>query len=481
MSKEAAQPTGRSVDTPLPSWGAVVLLIVAGLGFHISFVPGFGAVSLLFLLALAMVALRWMVRGSVAFVAGLLLGLGMYAPQLHFFLETFGVGAFILWVALAFWMGVFLFIINRCRDFFGLTWAALVTPVVWLGVEYLRGELYPLKFAWLTPSCALVGDPFMEFLLRPGSYGYTLFVLALVSSLVMAWRRPVLAALAVLAWVSLFRAMDPLRIDRPKSIPRRLEVAGLQVESPDLLDLVEGMNRLVEQHPRVQLVVLPEYTLDGKVPERLRQWCRETYKYLLVGGKEKAGNGFYNTAFVVGPDGKTVFTQAKVVPTRFLDDGYPAKSQSVWDSPWGKLGICLSHDLAYTKVTDELVRQGAEAFVVPAYEATAWGEHEHQLHSRFAPMRALEYNIPTFRIASSGVSQVVDSMGSVVDSIPYRTEGAALTGTLDLQGPGLLPLDRLLAPLCVFLSLVVCLYLSGHAYNQRLEMDMQLRQPQYAK
>ena len=86
-------------------------------------------------------------------------------------------------------------------------------------------------------------------------------------------------------------------------------------------------------------------------------------------------------------------------------DGLPAPEQKVWDSPWGKIGICICYDLSYTRVTDALVRQGAQMLIVPTMDVETWGQHQHELHARIAPVRAAEYGILIFRVASSGISQ----------------------------------------------------------------------------
>ena len=134
------------------------------------------------------------------------------------------------------------------------------------------------------------------------------------------------------------------------------------------------------------------------------------------------GGNFYNTAFVVGPDGTVVFRQVKTVPIQFLKDGLPAPEQKLWDSPWGKIGICICYDLSYTRVTDRLVRLGAQALIVPTMDMMEWGEAQHKLHARVAPVRAAEYGIPIFRLASSGISQCVDRTGRVhgYRSLPGR-------------------------------------------------------------
>ena len=83
---------------------------------------------------------------------------------------------------------------------------------------------------------------------------------------------------------------------------------------------------------------------------------------------------------MINPEGRVEFKQAKSVPVQFFVDGMPAKSQAVWESPWGKIGICICYDLSYSRVTDRLIRQGARALIVPTMDMIAWGGHEHELH-----------------------------------------------------------------------------------------------------
>ena len=61
-------------------------------------------------------------------------------------------------------------------------------------------------------------------------------------------------------------------------------------------------------------------------------------------------------------------------------------------------------------------------------------------------MRAAEYGIPIFRLASSGISQYADGAGHVVATAPCPGDGAMLAGTVGLANAGRLPLDRWLGP-----------------------------------
>jgi predicted amidohydrolase len=214
--------------------------------------------------------------------------------------------------------------------------------------------------------------------------------------------------------------------------------------------VLEHLERVAREHPDTDLFVLSEYSFDGPVPGCVREWCRRHQRYLLAGGKApQSGDTFRNTAFVVGPDGEVIFEQAKSVPIQFFKDGLPALAQRVWDSPWGRLGICICYDLSYTRVVDRLVRLGAEALVVPTMDVADWGKNQHALHALVAPARAAEYRLPIFRLASSGISQVVTTAGRVVATAPHPGSGQMIAGRLFLRGRGRLPWDRVVAPVCV--------------------------------
>ena len=188
----------------------------------------------------------------------------------------------------------------------------------------------------------------------------------------------------------------------------------------------------------------------------------------MVGGKDFVTNDvYYNTAFVVGTNGDIVFQQAKSVPIQFFKDGLPALKQEVWNSPWGKIGLCICYDLSYTRVTDELVRQGAQLLIVPTMDVAEWGQHQHELHSRVAPVRAAEYGVPIFRLASSGISQAVTDAGHVVAQTRIGGNGEILAAQLRLPARGSLPLDRWLAPLCTGATGVVTIALIFLAWKDR--------------
>jgi apolipoprotein N-acyltransferase len=224
------------------------------------------------------------------------------------------------------------------------------------------------------------------------------------------------------------------------------------LEVPLLLD------RLRAQHPDADLYVLPEYTFQDPVPQRVKDWCRRNKTHLLVGGKEPvASEQFFNTAYVIGPGGDVVFQQAKAQPIQFFKDGLPAKQQVVWNSPWGRLGICICYDLSYTHLVDKLVRQGAQGVLTPTMDVEDWGRYQHRLHARVAPMRAAEYGVPIFRVASSGVSQIVSRTGKTIQTKEFPGNGEMIAGVLHLGPSARLPFDRWL----VWPSVLIAAYVAA--------------------
>lgn len=386
--------------------------------------------------------------GRLAFYGGLFTGLLCYAPQLTFFYGLFGAAAFVLWAILAFWTGLFVALAHGIfRRVHGWK-AATLTAAVWMGLEYFRGELYFLRFTWLNVGYALAGSWTVPILRTLGMYGIG-FLVAWLAAHWLTGARKIPLIIGSLALVFCFASAPFFQT----SADRPLRIAGIQMEFPSTPRLLAGLDRLAGAHPDAEVLMTSEYTCDGEVPGAVKNWCREHARYLVIGGKAAAPGGtYYDTAFVIGPAGEIVFQQGKCVPIQFFDDGLPATEQRVWDSPWGKLGFCICYDLSYRRVTDPLVRLGAQALIVPTMDVESWGRHEHELHRRVAWVRAAEYGVPVFRVASSGISQVVDAEGREVASAPFPGEDAMLSATLLLGPAGRRPLDYWLAPLAVAIT-----------------------------
>lgn len=433
------------------SWRkALGYALAAVASFHLAYrIDILGPLILVYVFCL--VALSRLNSNRKAFYTGLAVGLACVAPELDCFFKIWGWAAVPLWMVLAFWIGLFLLLARQCRVRFGPVWGVLLIPFLWTGLEFFRSELYFLRFSWLNIGYAFAKGQSLFFIPWLGMYGVGFAAVFWTSQkwprTRRQWSLVLIVLLAFCGWAGLREYFSKGDSSRP------LHVAGLQLESVDETQIPGELDRLVARFPETQLVVLNEFCFGGPIPQPVRDWCRKNSRHLIAGGKVELGDtNFYNTAFVVDTNGAIVFQQVKSVPIQFFADGLPAPEQKLWDSPWGKLGICICYDLSFTRVTDRLVRLGAQALIVPTMDMVDWGRNQHELHARVAPVRAAEYGVPIVRVASSGVSQIVDAKGRVTALAPFSEKIEMIGGTIAIAGPGRLPPDRWLAPFAVLVT-----------------------------
>ncbi len=406
-------------------------MFVAGAAvcFHVAYFTPLGFFIFGYVICLAQLARMGNVR--FAFYAGFAAGVLCFAPQLWFFMGIFGGVAVALWGILAFWIALFVALACAAWRRLGPGKFVWLAPFLWMGLEYFRSELYYLRFTWLNVGYAMAGqrDIFIPFFI--GVYG-TGFLAAFAGACIAArkFKWPALVFAAAVVVLSLLLPGGSFLMPKPRTV----KVVGVQMEFPSADEVIANLDKALAQHPEGELFVLSEYTFEAPVPQPVTDWCREKQRYLIIGATDPApGGDYYDTAFVIGPDGNVVFKQAKSVPIQFFKDGLPAQEQRVWQSPWGRIGICICYDLSYTQVTDALMRQGARAIIVPAMDVERWGAHEHELNARVATVRAAEYDVPVFRIASSGISQLVDANGVEIARTPVGAEGAVISGEMVIR------------------------------------------------
>jgi apolipoprotein N-acyltransferase len=433
-----------------------------------------GAGLLIFGYAFGLVKLTDQPNVRRAFYFGLVAGFLCYAPQLFFFWRIFNAAAVVLWLVLAFWVGLFSAMVCGCVRRWGKVKTAWLIPIVWTGIEYFRSELYYLKFSWLNVGYTTsIGSGFL------GMYGigFCLFAIVVIfvnedsidAYLQFKFKVSFINVLMIVLLILILCAtiLNPARAAAKSSHLRpSLPLVGVQMEFPPQNIIPKILDQALAKNTNAPIFVMSEYTLDGPPPDSLKHWCREHSRFLVVGGKDPLGTtNFYDTAFVVGTNGEIVFQQVKSVPIQFFRDGLPAPEQKVWNSPWGKIGLCVCYDLSYTRVTDELVRQGAQLIICPTMDVMEWGRHQHELHARVAPVRAAEYGLPIFRVDSSGISQAVGGFGQVVAQTSIPGSGEIFSAQLRLPMHGGLPLDRWLAPLCTGVTGIITAALLFFTWN----------------
>ena len=465
---------GSAGVSPLAWIPAGVLAVGAVLCFHAAFREPRVAWLVVGYLA-CLIELRRLPTPRAAFYAGLGVGLGIYVPPMAFLGSVFGAAALVLWTILAAFHAGFVLLLHRIERIGGSLWALGLAPVVWCGLEYFRSEVWWLRFSWLSVGSIFIEgpQPWLRFL---GVYGLGFVAASFAATGLMLFQPRLRRWGAVAGAGCLLVAVGVLMAGSSRSTvlkedPQGVRMAGIQLEAPGVPEVLVALDALVQTDPEVELVQLSEYTFDGDIPSAVRSWCHRHRKWLLAGGRETLPDSgtasaprwpalglrtsgdsdrFFNTAFVVDPKGEVCFRQAKSRPIQFFRDGEPAPDQQLWVSPWGPLGVAICYDASYRRVMDVLVRKGAEGLLVPTMDLETWGRTEHELNARMARIRALEYGLPVFRVASSGISLVLDRDGTTLASAPFPGPGATLSASFPLRaGGGSVPWDALVAPACV--------------------------------
>lgn len=451
----------------------------------------------------ALVSLAHARTKRLAFALAALAGVGMYAPQLWFFVDILGPLAAGLWLLLAGVIAVFALLGRWCLAYLPRPLALVTLPFLWTGLEYFRGEMAHLRFTWLSAGYALWPCGELVRLDLLGVYGLGFVLMLGVCGLLLlphkvTWAAVALAVggLAVLvnwpqdnpqAAPAGMAVVVPVRTT-PDAPPRRVDLlpvsqdapgiavvgrpmyrppqatrpahrrrawtplpgpvfVGVQLEDATVAETLAALDAALARCPQADVLVLGEYAFPAEPPPAVRDWCRLNEKYLIAGGVERLnGRQFYNTAFVLDRRGSIVHRQAKSVPVPFFRDGEPAPARQLWQSPWGPIGVCICYDMSYRRVMDDFVRQGARLIVIPTMDRDTWGPQEHLLHSRVTPVRSSEYGVPIFRVCSSGISQAVDRRGRVVADLPQPGQGQVLAASIAMDARTTLPADHAFGP-----------------------------------
>ncbi len=181
--------------------------------------------------------------------------------------------------------------------------------------------------------------------------------------------------------------------------PRRVRLAAVnhqpaRTRSPE--ENREVFGRLVEQAAGegADVVVLPEgitvvgngFTYEGAaepVPGPtttfLGALARRHRVWVAAGLYERAGTRVYNTAVLVGRDGKLAGRYRKMsLPDEEIEGGItPGADTPVFETDFGRVGMMICWDSSYPEVARALAARGAEVILLPI-----WGGQETLVSAR---------------------------------------------------------------------------------------------------
>jgi predicted amidohydrolase len=105
---------------------------------------------------------------------------------------------------------------------------------------------------------------------------------------------------------------------------------------------------------------------DGEYFRRLAALADELNIHLVAGMMEADGDARYNTAVLVGPDGKLIGKYHKQKLGHESVRNTPGKSSLVFEVPYGRVGLMICADRTEKEIVRRFCQNGAEFLICPS-------------------------------------------------------------------------------------------------------------------
>lgn len=299
---------------------------------------------------------------------------------------------------------------------------AAFIALAWCAMEFIRCELMPLRFPWMSAGLALEPWPLVSWI---GVYGLGLVIaLTVAGTLQVGWKVMWLLPVLIIGWLL------EMRLIKAPEVP----VALVQAETAPLSSYLALSEKTAVT---AKLIVWPEYAVpkDVRATSDLAtiQALAAKRNAIFVFGTQTGLGGakWQNTALTI--DGSRVLGEhGKHHTVHLFNDGETGPTMSAIDTPLGRLGTPVCFDCDFQDVVRRMTLDGAEFFAVPSMDAAHWGEKQHIQHAQFFRLRAAENRRAFIVAASSGVSQIITPNGHRSQQLPAMVEGV-LDGTITPQ------------------------------------------------
>jgi apolipoprotein N-acyltransferase len=380
---------------------AIMLALLGALTF-----PPFG---FWYLLLVSIAGLLYLLRDChprEALNLGLLYGVAYGLGTMYWFFGIFATLAVPLIALMGGYFGLLGMLIGLTKGKAPILRAALIALFA-VGVEWLRGDAWYLRFPWYSPPHALASSPTWIGGARwVGVYGLS-FAVWFIAGLAVFARFYYFALFLLLPLCSFL--LSPLQ---------EPDQQALLIQGEDTFK-IEGV---IKETPSAQynLIVMPELAYTSSVnsamqskqgPVALVERCHCPVVFGAIEGGYGEPN-FENVAAVLDAEGNLLGTFTKQHPVPLMLDGRPGKERPVFPIKQDVvLGVAVCYDFDAPAIAASLVRQGATVLVAPTFDAMHWGHGQHVNHELLLRLRAVENDRWILRAASSGRTEAIDPHG----------------------------------------------------------------------
>jgi apolipoprotein N-acyltransferase len=350
----------------------------------------------------------WIIRNrnsSEARSLGILYGAVYGLGTMYWFFGLFGIYAISLIGLMAGYFGLLATLIGMTRRQTPFLRAALIALFA-VGIEWLRGDAWYLRFPWYTAPHALAQAPVWIAPARwLGVYGLSFIIWFIAASGVLhkTW-----------LWFSFLVLPLTALLLAPFDPPDK-EALLVQTESHhDAEDVIAD-----SPTGKVDLVVFPEYAFPFSLERALASKRGPTAMARKLGSPvvfgtvlgEYGEKGFQNVAAIVDEEGRLLETFPKQRPVPLMLDGLPGTRRPVVKLEQGTLGIALCYDFDAPEIAGSLAGSGATLFIAPTGDLMDWGRVQHLHHELLLRLRAVENDRWVLRATSSGRTEAIDPHG----------------------------------------------------------------------
>jgi predicted amidohydrolase len=228
----------------------------------------------------------------------------------------------------------------------------------------------------------------------------------------------------------------------------------------NLQKMAHWVDAVMREAPQTQLIVFPELANTGyecgdsftRLAERASDsaslaaiaQCAQTHEVMIVVGFAEAdaqhSHVLYNSAALIGADGRTLGVYRKVHPFDTEKQYFTAGCDyPVFDTPIGRLAMMICWDAGFPEVARSYALQGADIIIIP----TNWEKPYQDDWDLVTRARAFDNTVyivsanrvgPDLSLDWFGRSNIIDPVGRPIAALNEEVEGF-ITAALDLDWP----------------------------------------------
>lgn len=411
------------------------LIILFGCGLFVLSIPPYGYFLLSFF---SLIPLLIVLKGKsilVSFRMGIVFGFISYTISLFWLFLIFNLFSLSLYCILAVFIGIFAILFSLVQKYYNYRFALMVSPVIWMAVEFFKSEQWKLKFGWLSLGYTQYNNKYFLMMARYiGVYGVSAVILCVGVLLLLSFKYKDIKTRTIVFFTSIMIIMfalysnkQAITLDDSKKVSFRL----VQVEGDFDGCLARALNNRIKKD---SVIVFPEYSIfdspmqNPELKNKILDFIEKTGCYFIFGCVEflkvrDKKNFFNNIALIFSPQGEIIGKFQKHHPVQFLQDGEPGCGYPTYKTRIGTFGVGICYDFTYQDVTVNLVRKGAEVLINPALDASNWGKAQHIQHAKMILFRAVETGRFLVRAAAPGISMIISPRGDILEQIESGKEG----------------------------------------------------------